>query len=265
MASVPNTTSYVSPNPSAFSVAIVGGGIGGLSLALGLLRHPHIDVHVYESAPSFGEIGAGVAIGPNAQRALELISPAARAAFDKHATPNLWPSKANNFAEHIVVGAAIISPNLMDQIQALGIRARLTAIVSLQGKGNNAGEVIDGQKNATGMQSVHRARFLDELVKGVPAQRAHFNKRLQKINESEAGPVELCFKDGTTATADTVIGADGIHSAVREHLLGPEAAKPRFSGSVCYRGIPTMDVAIEKLGAEYAQNSMMLCGPGKYN
>lgn len=108
MSSIPNPTSDISPVPSAFSVAIVGGGIGGLALALGLLKEPHIDVHVYESAPSFGEIGAGVAVGPNAQRALDLIGPAAKAAFDKHGTPNMWPSKANNFAEYIVVSPIIM-------------------------------------------------------------------------------------------------------------------------------------------------------------
>lgn len=133
----------------------------------------------------------------------------------------------------------------------------------LQGKGENAGELIIEQKNATGMQSVHRAHFLDELVKAVPAQRAHFNKRLQTIEEKDGSPVVLYFKDGTTATADIVIGADGIHSAVRKYILGPEAAKPIFSGSVTYRGITSMDAAVEALGAEYAQNSMMLCGPGK--
>ena len=103
MSSVPNNTASVSPTPFSYSVAIVGGGIGGLTLALGLLKYSHIDVQIYESAPSFGWIGAGVAIGPNGQRALELISPAAKEAFDKHATPNMWCSKAKNFAAYIVV------------------------------------------------------------------------------------------------------------------------------------------------------------------
>lgn len=91
------------PNPKPLSVAVVGGGIGGLTLALGLLKYDHIDVQIYEAAHSFGEIGAGVAIGPNAQRALKLIGPHAWDAFEKHATPNLWESHADNFAEHIVV------------------------------------------------------------------------------------------------------------------------------------------------------------------
>ena len=114
------------------------------------------------------------------------------------------------------------------------------------------------------MRSVHRAHFLDELVKSVPPQRAHFNKRLQHIEDKNGDPVYLRFSDGTTATADVVIGADGIHSTVRKHLLGVEAAKPTFSGSVVFRGIVSMDSAVEKLGAELAQNSTILCGPGMH-
>ena len=113
------------------------------------------------------------------------------------------------------------------------------------------------------MQSLHRAHFLDELVKLVPAQRAHFNKRVETIEDEPEKEVVLRFKDGTTASADAVIGADGIHSHVREYLLGKEAAKPVHAGSVAYRGLVPMDAAVERLGAEYAQNSMMLCGPGK--
>ncbi len=112
------------------------------------------------------------------------------------------------------------------------------------------------------MQSVHRAHFLDELVKGVPAQRAHFNKRLQDLEETEDG-VTLHFKDSTTATVDVAIGADGVHSTVRAFLVGAEAAKPVFSGAVIYRGLVPMNKAIELLGSEHAQNAVTLCGPGK--
>lgn len=131
------------------------------------------------------------------------------------------------------------------------------------GKGEHENELIHSQKNATGMQSVHRAHFLDELVKLVPAQRAHFNKRVQSLEDEPGKEVVLRFNDGATATADAVIGADGIHNHVREYLLGKENAQPVFAGSVAYRGLVPIDAAIEKLGAEFAQNSVMLCGPGK--
>ena len=112
------------------------------------------------------------------------------------------------------------------------------------------------------MQSVHRARFLEELVKSFPSQRAHFNKRVEYLEEKPDGPVVIHFKDGTTATADAVIGADGVHSTVRAHLLGKEAAKPVFAGSVAYRALVPMDKAVEKLGEEFAQNSFFMCGRG---
>src|ERR1700719_4866666 len=51
------------------SVAIVGGGIGGLAAALSLLR-TGFDVHVYEQARALGEVGAGIQISPNAARIL---------------------------------------------------------------------------------------------------------------------------------------------------------------------------------------------------
>lgn len=142
---------------------------------------------------------------------------------------------------------------------------RDTDVVLLhQGVGEHENEVICAQKGPGGMQSVHRAHFLDELVKGVPAERAHFNKRLQSIEDKDDSGVVLHFKDGTTATADAVIGADGIHSTTREFILGERdmAAHAVFAGSVAYRGLVPMDKAVEKLGAEYAQNSMFLCGPG---
>lgn len=103
MASVPNETSFFSSIDKTIRITVIGGGIGGLCLAIGLLKYPHIDVQIYEAAPSFGEIGAGVAIGPNAERALDVIGPAAREALRKHATTNLWPSRANISMQYRVV------------------------------------------------------------------------------------------------------------------------------------------------------------------
>ena len=100
-----STTTSLKP----FSVAIIGGGIGGLCTAIALLKYPHIDVQVYEAAPNSGEIGAGVGIAPNAQQALELIAPEARAAYDKHATGNIWPKHAKTMANYVVVS---LSPPL---------------------------------------------------------------------------------------------------------------------------------------------------------
>jgi salicylate hydroxylase len=220
--------------PSKLKVAIIGGGIGGLCLAIGLLQQPHIDVQVYEAAHKFSEIGAGVAVGPNAQRALKLISPETERAFRSQATGNI--GKGNKYA--------------WSEIR--------------YGSGPHAGELIGAPMNETGQQSVHRAKFLDELVKLVPSEIAHFGKRLTGIDEEEGKGVVLHFKDETSVTADCVIGADGVHSVVREHLLGSDhpALKPMFNKSVAYRGLVPMDQARSKLGVAPTETSTIYCGDG---
>ena len=134
----------------------------------------------------------------------------------------------------------------------------------MQGHGPTAGQHIHTQRCSTGLQSCHRAHFVNDLIAAVPKDRVHMSKRLIKIEDNFRSdePVALSFADGTTATADAVIGADGIHSYVREFMMGKEEAKPTFSGSVAYRGLVPMDLAVEKLGAEVAQNATMFCGPG---
>ena len=114
------------------------------------------------------------------------------------------------------------------------------------------------------MQSMHRARFLDKLVEGIPKERTHLRKRLVKVEDKDSGGVILHFKDGTTAVADAVIGAEGIRSVVREHILGNEYADPVFANSIVYRNIRPMDIVVEKLGAEYAQKATIQCGPSMY-
>ena len=97
----------------------------------------------------------------------------------------------------------------------------------------------------------------------MPSHRSHFNKRVISLEDTIDGPVVIHFKDGTTATADAVIGADGVHSAVRAHLLGKEAAQPVYTGTQVYRGLVPMEAAVEKLGDEWAHNCYNTCGPGE--
>ncbi|KAL8662917.1 MAG: hypothetical protein Q9202_004339 [Teloschistes flavicans] len=66
------------------------------------------------------------------------------------------------------------------------------------------------------------------------------------------------FKDGQSAYADVVVGADGVHSKIRDYLLGVEAAKPQFTGAILYRSLAPTKSAIEILGEEHAQNATML-------
>jgi salicylate hydroxylase len=84
--------------------------------------------------------------------------------------------------------------------------------------------------------TMHRAYFLEELVKLVKSENTHFGKRVIKISKTgnNKDPITLHFQDGTGTTADLVIGADGIHSMVRKHILGKDhyAATAIFTGAV---------------------------------
>ena len=72
-----------SPTP----IAIIGGGLAGLTLSIGL-SHNNIPHQIYESAGAFAEIGAGIALGPNSVKALQLLDPAINDGFKKCVTYN---------------------------------------------------------------------------------------------------------------------------------------------------------------------------------
>ncbi|EXF91058.1 hypothetical protein HK44_029510 (plasmid) [Pseudomonas fluorescens HK44] len=57
-------------NKPGLRIGIIGGGISGVALALELCRYSHLQVQLFECAPAFGEVGAGVSFGPNAVRAI---------------------------------------------------------------------------------------------------------------------------------------------------------------------------------------------------
>ena len=221
-------------DPTKINVAIVGGGIGGLCTAIGLLKNPHLNVHIYEAAPKFSEIGAGVGFGPNAVRALKLIGPETEQAFHRVVTGNIWRSHKNTWYDFYY------------------------------GEGELSGQFISALKNSLGQQSLHRAKFLDELAKHVPGTISHFGKRLEKMEEpeKEGEALTLMFRDGTTAMADCVLGFDGIHSATRQNIFG-DRYPLRFSGNVAWRGLIPMIKARAALGDELAENSFMYMGYGK--
>jgi salicylate hydroxylase len=114
--------------------------------------------------------------------------------------------------------------------------------------------------SSVGMNGVHRAAYLDEMVKLVEhADFAHFGKRLVDIKEGENGKLVLQFKDGTSATADAVIGCDGLKSAVRHILVGPDSpmANHVYTYKYAYRGLIDMNQAVEAIGEERAKNAVM--------
>jgi len=231
----------------SYSLAVVGGGISGLCLAIGLLQY-EIPLTIYEAAPHFGEIGAGVAFGPNAGRAMELLSPKIYQAFLKCKTGNADNSKSDSW---------------------------FTIRVGDARKEDKEGYVREGKKvgdalfdvpmhSGGGRGGVYRAHFLDELVKEMHDGVAKFDKRLVELGEAQdgSGDVVLTFADGSTAQHSAVIGCDGIKSLTRKWLVGRDnpASKAVFSGKYAYRGLIPMDEAVEILGDDAARNSQMYLG-----
>jgi salicylate hydroxylase len=225
-----------SESSKIFTIAICGGGIGGLSFAIGLHRHG-IPFHLYEAANAFAEIGAGVSFGPNSLRAMTLIDPKIKEGYDRRSTTNQWDEKKDCWFDFRY---------------------------GMDGINSKAGEWFHSTyAPGTGQNSVHRAHFLDELVKLIPEGNVSFGKKVEKMEQIEDG-VKMIFHDGTTATASAVVGCDGIKSNVRPILLGKRdpAARAVFTGKYAYRGLIPMVRAVDLLGDELARNSQMYCGYG---
>ena len=165
------------------SVAIVGGGIIGLTLALGLLRR-NIDVVVYEQARSLREIGAGVAFTANAVKCMDLIHPGVVEALRSVATANGDPSNDTDY---------------------------LRWVDGFNDNGDGEEEplfMLDaGHK---GFEGCHRAHFLDALVRHIPDGVVQLNKRLEAVDDNvNLSKVRLEFADGSSAFADA---GELIHS-----------------------------------------------------
>lgn len=217
------------------NIAIVGGGFAGLALLVGLQKYPYIEAHVYESAHKFAEIGAGAVLGPNSQYAMSLIDPRILEGFQRRA----------------VFGA--------QEPDESGLYPWATVV---KGQAPDIDEGVMYYKHKIKDSTIHRAHFLDELIKLVEPHRAHFSKSVVEILESgDNNPVTLRFSDSTTVDADIVIGADGIHSVVRKHILGHDhpAANAFFTGAIAYRATVPIDQAKAKLGDVKPQFAMK-CG-----
>ncbi|KAI0537256.1 mannitol 1-phosphate dehydrogenase 2 [Xylaria digitata] len=240
------------PSPTKpFNLAIVGGGITGLTLAITLLQH-NVPFTVYESAAQFGEIGAGVGFGPNAVVAMMLISPQMKEAYNRCRTLQ-WESKRS-----VWFGARV------------GDRRKAGDDGTFE-HGGQPGVKIGDQifeifypnlDQIGGVGGVHRAHFLDQLVQLVPKSVARFGKRLVDISKASDGSedVVLHFADGTTAQHTAALGCDGIKSQTRKILLGSDEWNAVFSGKCAYRGLVPMPKAIELLGEEKAMNSQIYFG-----
>lgn len=243
---------------SKLNVAIIGGGLGGLALSIGLLSHrDHLNITIYESAPCFAEIGAGVASGPNAVNALGLISPDILKGYKKCATFNETRDRDNAW---LTLRYGMDSRN--------GEGKKLDFVHHIGEKGKSLGEISEllTSEGIKRRSCVHRARFLDEMAALIPDGMAKFKKSLVSVEEMEGDSKELKlnFADGETAFADVVVGCDGIKSVTREFVVGGQSVQPEFAGIYAYRAMIPKDVAREAIGDDLALNGQLYLGYDGY-
>lgn len=185
--------------PNTQKIAIVGAGLGGAAAAT-LLQQAGFKVDIYEQAPEFSRIGAGIHMGPNIMKIFRRMG-IEQQLSEMGSHPDFWFSRD---------GA---SGDYMSRI-ALGEFAR--------------------KEYGAAYITVHRGDLHALQMSSIAPGSVHFSKCLSTLEETASG-VRLSFTDGTSAEADIVIGADGINSKIREELLGQEA--PLYSGWVAHRAL----------------------------
>jgi len=200
------------------SVGVIGAGVGGLGLALSLLR-AGVDVQVFEQARASSDVGAGIQMSPNASRVLTGLG-----LGDELARTGVRP--------------VAFHQRRWDDGRTL-LRTPL---------GDAATEAFGSP-----YYHVHRADLLGMVARAVPTEHVHFAHRLVALDD-RGDRVELTFENGTRAPFDVVVGADGIHSTVRGLVFGEQ--DPRFTGCAAYRGLVPVE-RLEHLDIEVATQIWM--------
>ncbi len=188
-------------------IAIIGGGIGGLTLALAL-RQRGLRANIFEQAAELAEIGAAVALSANATRELRRLG-----LLDRLARVSTEPSELiyRNWQDGRRIAAHSVHLDLRYQTRF-----------------------------GAPYYGVHRADLQRILGDALDSDGLHLGHRLVDL-EQQRNTVTLRFGNGRVEEADIVIGADGVRSAVRHFVTGGEQAV--YSGTSAFRGI----VPVERL------------------
>ncbi len=205
-------------------IIIIGAGIGGLAAAACLLKDGH-RVRVFEQAPSLGEVGAGIQMSANAVKVLDHL-------------------------------------DLRERIEPSAVRPK-----GFEFRRFDSGELLHRiplgaaheQAHGAPYFQIHRAdlhRALQEAVRAHDAGAITLNARAMAVDESADG-IGVHFDGLAPAHAELLVGADGIRSVVRRHVVGADA--PHFTGQVAWR----CTVPVERIAPELRTElvSTIWCGP----
>ena len=207
-------------------IIIVGGGIGGLSAALAFAKFG-MQVTVCEQAASFGEVGAGLQMSPNALKVLRqlgLETELSRYAFtSQHASMRNYKT-----------GDYYLKVPLASQAE---------------------------YRYGAPYWHLHRADLHSVLVnacekEGVDLVLSASVESYEQIVTKDQ--VQVLLKDGREFSADLLVGADGIHSKIREQMLGYE--RPTFMGQVAWRGI----IPVSDLSVDVKPDACVWVGPNRH-
>ena len=181
------------------NIAVIGAGIGGLSAAIALARAGH-NITLYETSKQLREVGAAISSSPNATRILM------RWGFERK------DFKASN----------------IDSVNEYNLKSGQKNIGS---NIPNLAEIWGADWWACHRQDLHEG--LRKKAMSFPTVKVLTSKTIANV-DPESG--DLGFSDGTTATSDLVIGADGIHSVCRKAVLGGDLSSEGL-GHAAYRAL----------------------------
>ena len=194
------------------TIAILGGGIGGLAAAIAL-RQAGRQVAVFEQASRYSRVGADINLTPNAVRALDGLG----------------------------LGAAL-------RETAARPRFRISRMWDTGAETSRLPMADDAERKYGAPQlTLHRADLLAALESALPDDVVQLGRRAVSVAQ-DGSSVAIHFADGREERVHALVGADGIHSVARAALHGPE--KPRFTGVVAFRavvpaaklaGVPNLD------------------------
>jgi salicylate hydroxylase len=185
-------------------VVIVGGGIGGLTAAV-CLTQVGFGVQVFEQAHQFGEVGAGVQLGPNATRVLRRLG-------------------------------------LGEALREAGFRPDAGRLIRWEDSSSLTEQPLAAtaeQKFGSPYYTLYRPDLIDLLAAELPPSVVRLGAVVTGIDTTDDGRVAVQLADGSAEVADVVVGADGTHSTIRAATVGDVAA--RFSGMAAYRALVPHD------------------------